>query len=306
VAAPSPAVAGVSGANLRARIEAIMIRRVGRGLNARRKAVLVAASALALALPVATGAHGQSSEPAFDAVSIKRNISGSQDLAINVPNGTAYNVGNTPMRGTIMRAYQVKNLAGAPPWLDDERYDITARSSGKPNVDEVSAMLRTMLKDRLTLTGHIEPREISVYALVVARPGHPGLKPVSLDCDAIRAARDAAVKTGQTPVVPAANGAPLCGYTWSAAITAGGIPMPMFAGLLDYVAGRVVVDRTGLTGRYEFTLRFAPPGTTPAGGPDDRPDFFTAIQEQLGLRLEATRAPVDTFVIDHIERPTEN
>jgi len=78
----------------------------------------------------------------------------------------------------------------------------------------------------------------------------------------------------------------------------------MFAGLLDYVAGRVVVDQTGLTGRYEFTLRFTPPGTQPAA--DGSPDFFTAIQEQLGLRLEPTRAPVDTFVIDHIERPSEN
>jgi len=80
--------------------------------------------------------------------------------------------------------------------------------------------------------------------------------------------------------------------------------MAQFAGLLDYVAGRVVVDRTGLNGRYEFTLRFTPPGA-PAGG-DDRPGLFTAIQEQLGLRLEATRAPVDTFVIDHVERPTAN
>ena len=239
----------------------------------------------------------------FDVVSIKRNISGSQDMAINVPNGTAYNVGNTPMRGTIMRAYQVKNLAGVPAWVDDERYDITAKSTGKPSPDEVSAMLRTMLADRLKLTGHIEPRELSVYALIVAQPGHPGLKPVTLDCDAVRAARDAAVKTGQTPV-SAANGAPPCSYSWfGGAISSGGIPLQMFAGLLDYVAGRVVVDQTRLTGRYEFTLRFTPPGTPPADG---SPDFFTAIQEQLGLRLVATRAPVDTFVIDHIERPTEN
>jgi len=268
-----------------------------------RNGVLAIAAIAALAIPLARGVRSQAAEPAFDAVSIKLNTSGSQDLAINVANGTAYNVGNTPMRGTIMRAYQVKNLAGVPAWVDEERYDITAKSSGKPNVDQVSAMLRTMLKERFRMTGHIEPREIDVYALVVARPGHPGLKPVSADCAAITAARDAAVAAGSTPPLPAPNGAPVCGFTWSAAITSGGIPMPQFAGLLDYVAGRVVVDRTGLTGRYEFTLRFTPPGIPPS---DDRPDFFTAIQEQLGLRLEATRAPVDTFVIDHIERPTAN
>jgi uncharacterized protein (TIGR03435 family) len=243
-------------------------------------------------------------EQSFDVVSIKRNISGSQDISINAPNGTAYNVTNIPMRGTIMRAFQVKNLAGMPAWVDDERYDITAKSTGKPDPNEVSAMLRTMLADRLKLKGHVEPREMSVYALVVSRPGHAGLKAVTLDCDAIRAARDAAVKVGQTPA-SAANGAPPCAYSWfGGAITSGGIPLQMFAGLLDYVAGRVVVDQTGLTGRYEFTLRFTPTGTQPTG--DGSTDFFTAIQEQLGLRLEPKRAPVDTFVIDHIERPSDN
>ena len=267
---------------------------------------LVAAALCTLVLPLGTGARGQTVEPSFDVVSIKRNISGSRDLAINVPNGTTYNVGNVPMRGTIMRAYQVKNLAGVPPWVEDERYDIVAKSPGKPNADEVSAMLRTMLKDRLKLAGHIEPREMPVYALTVARPGHAGLKRIALDCGATLAARDAAVKTGQNPVT-AANGATLCAYTWMGnTIASGGISMPMFAGLLDYVAGRVVVDRTNLTGRYEFAVRFTPPGTPAGDRPDDPPDFFTAIQEQLGLRLESTRAPVDTFVIDHIERPTEN
>jgi uncharacterized protein (TIGR03435 family) len=266
---------------------------------------LAAAAVLAIALPMATRAGGQTAAPAFDVVSIKRNISGSQDLVINAPNGTTYNVGNVPMRGTIMRAYLVKNLAGAPAWVDDERYDITAKSPGKPDANEVNAMLRTMLADRLKLSGHIEPREMPVYALVVARPGHSGLKPVTLDCDAIRAAREAATKTHQTPALPAANGAPPCNYSWfGGAISSGGIPLQQFAGLLDYIAGRFVVDRTGLTGRYEFTLRFTPPGTQP--GPDGSADFFTAIQEQLGLRLEAARAPVDTFVIDHIERPTPN
>ena len=82
--------------------------------------------------------------------------------------------------------------------------------------------------------------------------------------------------------------------------------MPEFVSRLDFVAGRVVVDGSGLTGRYEFTVRFAPPAAGAPARSDDAPDFFTAIQEQLGLRLRATRAPVDTLVIDHIERPEEN
>jgi uncharacterized protein (TIGR03435 family) len=82
--------------------------------------------------------------------------------------------------------------------------------------------------------------------------------------------------------------------------------MARFAGLLDWVAGRVVIDRTGLSGRYEFTVRFASPTSTAGTAADDRPELFTALREQLGLSLEPARAPVDTLVIDHIERPSEN
>ena len=257
--------------------------------------------------PSRDAARGQSDERSFDVVSIKRNVGGDQNIVINVPNGTAFNTTNIAMRGTIMRAYQVKNIAGAPEWVEDERYDIEARAAGKPTFDEVNAMLRTMLKERLKLKAHIEQREIPVYALVVARPNHPGLKPSTLDCDAMEVARDAATKAGQPPTSPGPNGAAPCGYTWpGGAIHSGGITLARFAGLIDWVAGRVVVDRTGRPGRYEFTLRFAPPSAAVGASPDDRPDLFTALQEQLGLKLEPTRTPVDTLVIDHIDRPTQN
>jgi uncharacterized protein (TIGR03435 family) len=252
--------------------------------------------------------RAQSPERSFDVVSIKRNVSGDQNIVINVPNGAAaFSTTNLAMRGIIMRAYQVKNVVGAPDWVENERYDIETRSTGKPTFDEVNAMLRTMLKERMKLKAHVEPREIPVYALVVARPDHPGLKPVNLDCDAISAERDAAAKSGKPLTSVGPNGAPPCGYTWpGGAIHSGGITMTRFAGLIDWVAGRVVVDRTGLQGPFEFTLRFAPPKAAVGISPDDRPDLSTALQEQLGLWLEPGRAPVDTLLIDHIERPTEN
>jgi len=159
-------------------------------------------------------------------------------------------------------------------------------------------MLRTMCKDRLKLAAHIEPREMPVFLIEVERPDHPGLKKVTADCAAIAARRDPAAK--------ADNGAPLCGYMWAGgAITAGGLTMPAFAGLLDYIVERVVVDRTGPSGPYAFNFRFTLPGIQ-ATGADDSPDFFTAIREQLGLKLTPARAPVETVVIDHIERPEEN
>lgn len=268
--------------------------------------VFAYAQALASAwLLVSPPVAAQSPEPSFDVVSIKRNVSGDQDLAFNRLNGSTFNTTNAPMSGVMMRAYRVKNIVGAPEWVETERYDIVAKATGRSTADQVNEMLRTMLKERMKLAAHIEPREASVYALEVARPDHPGLKKVTLDCDAVQAEREAALKGGRPPAM-SSNGAPLCDYTWSGSINSGGLTMQAFAGMLDFVAGRIVVDRTGLTGRYEFNLRFSPPGGRSGGGPDDPPDFFTAVQEQLGLKLRATKAPIDTLVIDHVERPQEN
>ena len=248
----------------------------------------------------------QSLEPSFDVVSIKRNVSGDKNININAPGGSTFNMINVTMIGVLNTAYDIKNVVGSPDWLTGERYDIVAKASGQPSTDQVKAMLRTMLKQRLKLAAHIEPRETAVYAMVVARPNHPGLKPFTRDCDAIRADQEAAMKAGQPPHPPSPNSGPPCGYTWSSAIHSGGIPLAQLAGMLDWVAGRVIVDRTGLPGRYEFTLRFASPTAPPSDAPDAPPVLFTALQEQLGLRLDAVRAPVDTLVIDHIERPAEN
>jgi len=246
------------------------------------------------------------SEPSFDVVSIKRNVSDDKSININSPGGATFNMINVAMIGVLNRAYNVKNVANAPDWLTGERYDIVAKAAGQPGSDQVEAMMRTMLKQRLKLVAHIEPRETAAYALVVARPDHPGLKLFTRDCDAIRAEREAAMKTGQQPAPTSPMTGPVCGYTWSSAIYSGGITLAQLAGMLDWVAGRVIVDRTGLPGRYEFTLRFASPAAPPSDAPDAPPVLFTALQEQLGLRLDALRAPIPTLVIDHIERPDEN
>jgi uncharacterized protein (TIGR03435 family) len=263
-------------------------------------------------------ALAQSSEASFDVVSIKRNVSDDKNIGINSPGGSTFNMINVAMIGVLNTAYNVKNVVNPPDWVTGERYDIIAKAAGQPTTDEVRAMLRTMLKQRLKLAAHIEPRETDVYALVVARPNHPGLKRFEGDCDAIRAEREAAMKStsakatadraGQPPAPPSPASGPPCGYTWSSAIYSGGIALAQLAGLIDWVAGRVVVDRTGLSGRYVFTLRFAPPGAGPAtsDAADAAPILFTALPEQLGLKLEATRAPIESLVIDHIERPTEN
>ena len=108
---------------------------------------------------------------------------------------------------------------------------LATKATGKSTSDEVNIMLRTMSRERLKLVVRVEAREISVYALEVVRPNHPGLKPFTLDCDRIQADRAAALKAGQPPAT-SSNGAPLCGYTWAGAIASGGLTMQAFAGML--------------------------------------------------------------------------
>jgi uncharacterized protein (TIGR03435 family) len=304
---------GVRGGDLTQRIESIMAGRRLSRLTRSRLVVLVLGAGAFIAAPVMVGAlaiRPQADRPTpvdrqrFEVTSIKRNVSGDQSLGLNRTSGAVFNVTNVSMLGTIMRAHQVKNVVAAPDWITDERYDIEAKASGTPTNDDVNAMLRTMLEERLKLKAHIEPREIPVFALVVAQPNHPGRKPFALDCDRIQAARESG---NQGPAPIGSSIATPCAYTWlGTQIISGGITMARFAGLLDWVAGRVVIDRTGLSGRYEFTVRFASPTSTAGTAADDRPELFTALREQLGLSLEPARAPVDTLVIDHIERPSEN
>ena len=167
-------------------------------------------------------------------------------------------------------------------------------------------MLQSLLAERFKLAVHYETKERPVFALVIARSdGRPGqgLPRSALDCDAVNAARRAGRKPeGPTP----ANGAPPCGMSLRAedsqTLLFGGRPMSTLAEWLGQPSGRVVVDKTGLTGNYEFTLRY----TSQLTPRDDTPSVFTALEEQLGLKLVPDRAPLQVLVVDHVERPTED
>jgi uncharacterized protein (TIGR03435 family) len=254
--------------------------------------------------------------PAFDAVSIKRSDPSRQGSSIGVPTGAAFSMTNSPMLAVVTAAYPTQaDVVGAPDWLRNDRYDVVAKAAVRPGRDDVQAMLRTMLKERLKLVAHMEPRDTPVYHLVVTRPGHPGLKRSTVDCDAIATQREAAAKTGAPLAIAPLGTAPPCDYNSNsrlAMFASGGITMNTFASWLTggasrpAFADRPVLDRTGLEGRYEFTLRFTPPTAGAPANADDPPDLFAALQEQLGLRLEPTRALLDTLVIDHVERPAAN
>jgi len=197
----------------------------------------------------------------------------------------------------IAAAYDLnpKTVLGGPAWMDSDPYDITALTPGtvRPTRDEQMAMLRGLLADRFKLTFHREPREYSIYLLEEAKGGEK-LKPSASAADDPPALISTVYPDHM--LLPARNAT-----------------MAEFTSLLQRaVLDRPVVDKTGLAGRYDFDLTWAPDETQFGGGVPvpsaDAPaaPFFTAIEQQLGLKLEATRGPVNALIVDGVERPSAN
>ena len=248
--------------------------------------------------------------PAFEAVSIKPNRSSSTPASTVGFAGGRYTIVNGTVAQLIRSAYpaQINDLVGAPSWVTSDRYDVTAVAAGNPSRDALAPMLRAMLAERFKLVARYETQERDTYSLVLARPDGrlgPGISLSTIDCEAVAAAN----LTGRTPDVPRpANGAPPCGLSaGGGTVRIGGMPMAAVARTLSGAAGRVIVDKTGLTGNYELTLRYSGQVVNGAERPaEELPSIFTAVQEQLGLKLEADRAPLQLVVIERIERPTED
>ena len=222
--------------------------------------------------------------------------------------GGRFTAVNVPLRFLILYAYQMQahQLIGAPDWTANERFDIVAKMEGDPpsivtaGPDPMRLATQTLLADRFGLRARRETRVLDIYALTMARSGgEPGraLKPSPEDC-AVMAAR----ARGAAPA-PGPDGTPpfICGQQFGRGrIRFGGYPLSLFANGLSQTVGRAVVERTGLTGNWTFELTYAPEPS-----PDsDAPSLFTAIQEELGLRLEPTTGPVEVLVVESVQRPT--
>ena len=246
-------------------------------------------------------------QPVFDAAVIRPNRSGDTGTSIGQRPGGQYIMTNGPISLLLMNAFgpQNREIVGAPPWVMSERYDLMATANATTTSETLRQMLRSLLAERLKLQARLEPREESVYFLVTVRPDRmlgPQIKQSSRDCAAIDAADRAGLP--RPTLEPPANGAPACGLRVNdGEMLAGGKSMDELAGNLGRPAGRPVFNRTGIDGYYDFTLKFSRDQDSPN---PDLPSFFTALQEQLGLKLEPGRAPLQTLVIDHIERPSGN
>lgn len=263
--------------------------------------------------PALAAAHLLAAQtPAFEVASIRPNTSGNaqgQGLAAPQPGGRFVAVGAT-LRGLVSGAYDGMQIAGGPSWIDRARFDINARTSSEVVPDEMRRMLRSLLADRFKLVVHTETRELPVYVLSTARSDRK-LGPKLRESDA------ACAKEARNFIPAGPGGPPACGdfRMGARSLIARGMFMPAFAQVLRGRAGRPVIDRTGLDGAYDLELEWssdlglqqAPPGA--AGASELTPDglsLFTALQEQLGLRLQADHGPVDVVVIDSAEQPTSN
>lgn len=258
-------------------------------------------------------------EASFEVASFKRNVSGGNVVWRPQTTGE-FTLINIPFQTLITAAYQLQpyQLQGAPAWIRDERYDINARLdpkiAGRLQPDghppTWALALRDLLSSRARLAFHRETRQLPVYGLVLARHDGtlgPNMKPAQADCDALRLQTEAAARAGQpSPYPPSTPTWIPCGLQNNPGrIVSGGFGFAEFMRALSAETGRQVVDRTGLSGKWDFFVTYAPSNLT-AGRASDEPDLFTAIQEQLGLKLESTQGPVNVFVIDRLERPSEN
>ena len=246
-----------------------------------------------VALLGASVAGQQPATPAFDVVSIKENTSENTGGSA-APRGTNRWVAeNYPVNGLLSMAWNIPSdrVIGLPDWGRVVRYDIDARGDVSRVWDDVRPKLQTLLRERFKVSVHVETRALPTYNLTRLQPDRLGpslVKSPIADCN-----NRAAIAAISPPPRP-------CGFGPQPGGLTGTVSPATLASLLTTASGRPVFDKTGLQGNYEFDIRFS------RGVSDDAVSIFTAVQEQLGLKLESATAPLDVLIVDHVERPTAN
>lgn len=247
--------------------------------------------------------------PAFDVASIKP-AANDLPLGTTAPSPDRFYRAGTTLRTLIGYAYDMRDfrLVGGPAWMASDRWEVSAKAATAVTPGEMRLLVQQLLADRFALKVHRETRELPIYNMVLARrDGRLGdqMKAAELDCEPYRTGER---RAPETPVDPT-TGFPRCNISFR---TGGGVTTARFNGttparlavFLSPYVGRWIADRTGLDGSYDVEVtyqeeRYLLPGATRR----DAPALLTAVQEQLGLRLDADRGPVEVLVIDWVERP---
>jgi uncharacterized protein (TIGR03435 family) len=269
----------------------------------RRMAVAVAVT---IALPAAGPAAQSSAPPQFEVASVKRSLAPDDDGSIGTQANGRFVVRNVPLRFIIQVVHEVPafRVTGAPDWINIERYDIQAKAADAASEPQLHAMMRALLADRFKLAVRTETRPAPGFALVRARTNGP-LGP------RLRAHTEPCPPEPQPPAPVAFDAVPPCGKMSGSdrLIRMTARPLSDLATILSRRVERPVADRTGLSGLFDAELqctgdaRSSAPLAQAPGAPDDGVSVFTALQEQLGLRLQSERVDTEFLVIDRVERP---
>jgi len=242
--------------------------------------------------------------PEFEVASVKPNVSGSTNFLMRPPAHGRFTATNVPLKLLIALAYQVRpsEISGGPAWIVSDKYDVNGKAAdSNVNADQSRFMLQRMLEDRFKLMVHRETKEMPVYVLL---PAKNGLK--------VQAAKEGScVESSNSPRT--STSPPICGsiILMTNGIAGRKMSMAQLANSLSGIVGPPVIDKTGYAGYFDFQLEFSRELTavqanvaTPAD--TSEPSIFTALQEQLGMKLEATKGPVEVLVIDRAERASAN
>src|SRR5579862_4672389 len=254
----------------------------------------------------------------FEVASVKPAAPDARGMVFQPGPGGGIRITNMPLKEIILFAYRLQSfqLAGGPPWVSSAHWDVIAKPETKGEAGDNQRMLQALLAERFQLVIHRETKELPVYALVLARKDRklgPGLVPGKVGgCSPPDPNKGPIIEPGKTPRLG-------CGQTWLGPNQLRGVsaPIPNFLFFLSRMLGRTVIDKTGLTGNFDITADWTPDetqATTPLPPTDTPrlpsgdvgPSIFTAFQEQLGIKLESQRGPVEIFVIDRAEKPSEN
>ena len=231
---------------------------------------------------------------------------------VSIQPGERVVLNNVSLQTIIQATYRIgsSELVGGPGWLSRERFDIEAKADDPTSADQLRLMLRTLLADRFKLVVHNETRNTSIYALVLAQNGKlgPNLHQSTTDCPTLRA--QAAQSGDRDPCGVLTVGNALI----TGRMSVRGMTVDTLAGLLGRDAGRPVIDKTGLAGSFDWELTWTPQAFLRGAFDRERfatidpngPSIFTAVREQLGLKLDSEKSSVDVLVIDHVEHPTED
>jgi uncharacterized protein (TIGR03435 family) len=352
---PLTCVSGVTGADMKQRIQAIMTHRIGGKLSLAGKLMLALAGFIGLAVPVAIGilnaSPGQAqsqgeAKPSFDVVSVKptgmcgESYSPAPGQQMRIMARPVFQPGRyhgcTSLKGFMEDAFQTEpsQMAGGPDWAGSGFYQIEAKADPAASTDQMRLMLQTLLEERFKLKTHHETRDLNAYLLLEAKGGNKLQQAKDENGNPITALpppeemaekAKAAMRSGQPfKQGPGSFTVRMNANEGLSEFNAVAVSMKTFAASLMNLVGRKVIDKTGIAGFYDIKLRYAfdpqlskatfvapvsvPAGTAspaPASAPAG-PSVFTALQDQLGLKLEPEKVPTDFIVIDSADKPSEN